>query len=298
MQPRKTFIRENLEVRPIALHGRPTQAMELYAAQMRDYIMCHRNRFVKIQRRIQHHWLGVVASESETEAEGQPVGRGHQLLTQAADRFFQFWNGPLWDGERCIHYQPLNCTRSKEDIVQEMSASVKDYLFSTMPCVPAANKWTKLGPCCDWVCMALLTHNLLNHVFCRLKAPKTETLQEGIDDIDEELRKDVAFRAVAGKRYNASRAFLGEADSLLLMVRLCLVLEPLRCLSGFWMRAASDVEDPCRPPRLQDIVNPNYSVIVHSCQYLATLVAGRAPRLILLWRTAGSLGSPNMREAF
>jgi hypothetical protein len=285
--PRKPFIRENLEVRPAAVHGRPTELMEHYAAQIRDYIACHRNRFVTIQGRIRHHWLGMDASDSEPEAE---AGRGHQLLTKKADRFFQFWNGPLWDGGRCVHYQPLGCTRSREDIVQEMAESAKDYLFSAIPAVPAVNKWTKLAPCCDWVCMALLVHNLLNHLFCRLKAPN-ETLQEGIDleaDIDEELRKDVAFAAVVGKRYSKSRAFLGEAGTLLVSVCLCLVLEPLRSLSSFWMRAASEVEDPCRPPRLQDVVNPRYSVIVHSCQYLATLVAGRAPRLILLWRSAGS----------
>lgn len=267
--------------------------MRAFGEEMLNYAMCNRKRFTNVQKRIQHHWLHGVGVESDSDIEqhgegGQKVRRGYTQLKNAGERFLAVWNGPLWECPDCVHYQPAGCTRSREEVAEEMARSAQDFLFHAAPTVPSANKWTKLGPCCDWLAMALCAHGLLAGVFAQLKEPKAEvSLQQDLRDLDQDLRKDVAFSAVAGSRFNASKDFLAKRETPFTMVILCVVLEPLRALSVAWMKAASDVEDPCRPPRLMDMVNPAHSAIRHAMQYLATLLSGNASRLIFLWRLAG-----------
>ena len=176
---------------------------------MRHYIMCHRNRFARMQRRIQHHWIRAdEPSDSDVDdAQHDGQSRSHRKLAETADRFFGLWNGGLW-GESIVHYQPATCSRSREDIAAAMAKAAREYLFQAIPCVPAHNKWTKLAPCVDGIAMALLAHGLLKKLFANLTGP-TEGLQPGEDmsGWDENLRKDVSFAAVNGKRYKA-RALL------------------------------------------------------------------------------------------
>ncbi|CAK0896531.1 unnamed protein product [Prorocentrum cordatum] len=118
---------------------------------------------------------------------------------------------------------------------------------------------------------------------------KDGTLQEGVDmnDMDEQFRKDVAFAAVCGKRYKDSNDWLKDGATKITLVMLALMLEPLRYLTGFWMKAASDLEGPCRPPRLMDVVYPPFDPTLHALQYLGSMLSGNVSRLILVWRTAG-----------
>ena len=171
-----------------------------------------------------------------------------------------------------------------------MAKAAKEYLFASIPCVPAHNKWTKLAPCVDSIAMGLIAHGLMHKLFLTLKDP-SEGLQKNVDmtDWDESLKKDVSFAATQGKRYKASRDFLSDAETLATLLRLALVVEPLRYLTGFWLRCASDLHDPCRAPRLQDMVWAPLSPVRHALQYLSSLLRGASSRLILLWKTRGSI---------
>ena len=292
VQSLEPYILETLQVR----QGAPPDEMQVFLREMINYIRCHRNRFVRLQNRIRHHWLRLDGAESGSDSDDddvsssstKPGARARAMFEKAAERFSAAWNGPLWESGVCVYYQPHGDTKSRVEIAREMAFSAKAFLFKTVPSSPAANKWTKLGPSADFMTFALCPHRLLAGAFSKLKQPKEEaTLQGDLNDLDPDLRKDVAFSAIAGSRYKASKEFLGAEETPMLLMRLCLVLEPLRHLTGSWMKCASDVEDPCRPPRLMDMVNPAWSPIRHALQYLSTLLDGRTSRLVLLWRLAG-----------
>ena len=290
VQSLEPYILQTLQVR----QGAPPDEMRVFLQEMIDYIRCHRNRFVRLQNRIKHHWLRLDGAESGSDGDDfssgstQSGARARATFEKAAERFSAAWNGPLWESGVCVYYQPHGDTKSRVEIAREMASSAKAFLFNTVPSSPAANKWTKLGPSADFMTFALCPHRLLAGAFSKLKEPKEETtLQGDLNDLDPDLCKDVAFSAVAGSRYKASKEFLGAEETPTLLMRLCLVLEPLRHLTGWWMKCASDVEDPCRPPRLMDMVNPAWSPVRHALQYLSTLLDGKSSRLVLLWRLAG-----------
>lgn len=107
--------------------------------------------------------------DSDSDAEHER-GQGYDRLMKSGQRFISCWNGPLWVGPACIHYQAYDDARSREEIAVEMVDSAQHFLFSAVPTVPEANKWTKLGPCADWISMALCIHGLLGGLFAQLKA--------------------------------------------------------------------------------------------------------------------------------
>ncbi len=72
--------------------------------------------------------------------------------------------------------------------------------------------------------------------------------------------------------------FHAGAGTTLLLVQLSLALEPLRYLSGLWMRRANDVSDPCKPHGLLDVVSPRYSPVTFALQYISTMLAGEVRR--------------------
>ena len=106
-------------------------------------------------------------------------------------------------------------------------------------------------------------------------------------DLDPQLCHDATFSAVQGKRYTICAKWLQEASTPPSLTTLCIVLEPLRHLTAWFIRRAREHEDPGRVPPALDLLNHAYSPIVHAEQYLAGLLDGQARRLVLLWRAAG-----------
>lgn len=286
----KHCIQKNLIIRDICECGPPSQLMKSYTRELVEYLCSHRQRFTRFDRRPSRVGVGEVMSGSESDGRGDAgddaLPRGRREYLKAAQAFSDTWNGPLWE-PRFVHYAPAGSRLSESDCAAQMASTCRDFLLRMIPPVPAANKWTKLGPCCDVIMSSLLAHGIFRDIFLGLKFDTSAIGVEESGDLDDQLRSDVQFRAVQGKRFAASCDFLRSAKHVLVLVRLCLVLEPIRFLTAFWLRRASECEDPCSQPPVFDMQHPRYSPLTLACQYLSGLLDRTAERLILLWRTSG-----------
>ena len=81
-------------------------------------------------------------------------------------------------------------------------------LLRVLPTVPTAAKWTKVGPCLDFVIMGLLCHFLLRHAAIHALSSFTAAREKNKSDrssLDPSVDEEVNWRAVTGRRASATR---------------------------------------------------------------------------------------------
>ncbi|CAK0896530.1 unnamed protein product [Prorocentrum cordatum] len=158
----KPMITDAIHIRTEEEHGRPTEQMVQYGNELRNYVMCRRNRFVRLQARIRHHWLRADNPHSESDGDGQTApSQAERKFKELVDRFFKDWNGPLWDDSGITMFKFTGDTRSEDAIISDMALSARSFLYGKIPATPAANKWTKLGPCVDAIVVAELARGTM-----------------------------------------------------------------------------------------------------------------------------------------
>ena len=88
-----------------------------------------------------------------------------------------------------------------------------------------------------------------------------------------------------GKRFRASRELLTSNAMSRDLTYLAIVIEPIRYITGWFVRRAREQEDVCCSPPVLDMVNPAFSPIQFALQYFGSLLTGQPGRLRLVWGT-------------
>ena len=140
-----------------------------------------------------------------------------------------------------------------------------------------------------------MVHGALANCFLRLGVNTAENEKgalaagQGPADplTDARLLEDVQFSMLKGQRYKASCQMLTDDVRMRTLLFLAIAIEPLRYLSGWWMRRAREADrHPCKMPAFLDILHPRASCLWIARQYLATLLhscggQGRLARALL-----------------
>lgn len=174
---------------------------------------------------------------------------------------------------------------SDTQIVSDMSESFRRFLLAAMPPVPSPSKWTKAGPCLDFLVGSWLIHKFLPRGYeIAFSSMAFAQWKEGAEDYT--LVEELHFSQVAGSRSRANKLFLQCTDSRFRVVLLAIVMEPIRFLTRCLLSCCRTVQDPGKPPKLLDIMFPPMSFLTTCQQYLATLLvslpASGQHRMLLL----------------
>jgi hypothetical protein len=163
-----------------------------------------------------------------------------------------------------------------------MLEALKKGPFRAIPGVPAANKWTKLGPTVDMLVMGMLCHGIFTKAFLAMRLRHQGGAIEGLDP---QLMHDACWAEVQGRRYTDSCRFLLDACTRARLCMLSLVLEPIRLLTSWWMRRCREVDE--HRVGLVDMVYAPRSPLTVAMQHVSTLLFGQSSRIVLLQRSAG-----------
>ncbi len=178
----------------------------------------------------------------------------------------------------------------RQVLVQRAGLATARVCYRTMPWKPNPKKWTKLGTALDWHLVAVG----LNVLGLQLDTAYQEisisaSMSEDINAApDPELVQDVSWHELEGKRFRSYRSAVKQPSFLQDVTVLCVVMEPLRYLSRWFLRRSSLVrrnfaQARGRPPPLADLAWVAGSPITKVLQYVSHLMTGLASRLILLW---------------
>ena len=231
--------------------------------------------------------------------------RAHAAYLRALDAFFEFFNGYTWcftgglgphycsSPECCNNYDIDTCAKKAVEVIVSL-------MWRCMPVKPTKGKWTKLGPNVDWHMIGLGIQGILRltypHAFANLKVSVVKTSD------DQEYITDVNWHALQGSRGKKYGDGLKNDDTIVNIIILAIMLEPIRFLTKWFMRRSSQKtrsikQQRCRNPPICDLVWLHASPAVRTLQYLSCLLQGRAARLKLLWgRKYGSFKEWCLKE--
>jgi hypothetical protein len=152
-------------------------------------------------------------------------------------------------------------------------------VLKACPSPPAASKWTKLGPAVDFILMGCLFGfwaPLWEAAFARL--PFTRVTSKGGEGDEETVDERLAFQISQGKRYKSAMAMFQNRGNSFKFVVLAVSIEPLKFLTGFFLEASRDVQDPGSFPPLMTALASVASPLVTMQQYVASLLYNPPPR--------------------
>lgn len=154
------------------------------------------------------------------------------------------WRQPVWQ-HHCLH---PTCCRGEDGAFDEgvmrkkMVAAVLCLLFATMPTTPEKGKWTKTWPCLVWFAQGLGVHDTIRQALAlaceegHASRPAGTANQPGGDDGSG---FDVDLQAIRGVRRRRSESFAANAESKYNLFLMCVLMEPLRFLCAWFLRASS-----------------------------------------------------------
>ncbi|CAE7246401.1 unnamed protein product [Symbiodinium sp. CCMP2456] len=201
--------------------------------------------------------------------------------------FKESWNGSFTG--RPMHRCGFDHGANKSDIVERMASSFIALLLTCLPAVPAPNKWTKIFPSSDFVAMGVLINSFLPSLFEIAFQPvmfKTDDMNHQDQDADPRLLEGLFFSAVQGKRYLASRDFLGSSDAQWCCRCWLIVSEHLRRLVYFWLRnlkQSNNHRKTCSIFQLLDVRNSAIWAVLQNVAHQLLDDHGRH-RLCMMWR--------------
>ena len=184
--------------------------------------------------------------------------RSLKLFLGAVRDFMEIFNGPMRERGVLVHYcRGRECCKDDLHTSRRMCKALRRVILRRVPPTPAANEWTELSTCLDIVLLGLLSHCALQLLFCAgLDNLEFKDIAEGLGkDVDCELAHDIAYRHVAGTRYNAGRELLSSREYLMKMTILAVPLEAIRYLTGWFIRRAREEPSDREVPPLCDMVH-------------------------------------------
>ncbi|CAE7247452.1 unnamed protein product, partial [Symbiodinium sp. CCMP2456] len=219
---------------------------------------------------------------------GAGESRGVSQFEKRLEGFMFTWNGSFsgypvhhCDGDRC------KCT-GKEDAARKMASSFIGLLLTTLPAVPAPNKWTKLFPASDFVGLGILINNYLPIIFDLAFKPVMFSSDLNHDEADPRLVEGLFFHAVQGKRYESSKEFLQCTDAQWSCRCWLLVSEHLRRLVFFWLRNLKADKQVSGRFLICELLDKRTSVVWAVLQNVAVQLLDKTGggRLCMIWKVS------------
>ncbi len=286
-------VEEKHVIKPVAVFGPPGEDARAYAREIIKYMIAHYKKFERSTKDTAQHMSDTEDEDQDSDAELVPgsapcrrQNKGRSTFLAQLRIFFQIFNGELWGNASFIHYCfGVGCACGGK-APEAMVNNLRKVMFKAMPNTPAINKWTALGPVLDFLLFGCVVHMAFVSTFLKLALGMKERDMGDVRGLDMDFVKDMSFSAVAGNRFRTSRGFLSNPEHLSVIVMFALVLEPLRHMTSWFLRRCREVDHPCRCPSM-DFMNPEYSPVVTSLQYISKMLFVNADRLMILWRMDG-----------
>jgi hypothetical protein len=118
--------------------------------------------------------------------------------------------------------------------------AICDVFFRSMPMRPSKGKWTKLGPSLDWWMEGLGVMGIVSRCWrvAYLKLSMRST-RDGPATKDPEILQDFHWHALEGARFTVINSTIHDAATLTWIIILCIVIEPLRFITQWFIRRSS-----------------------------------------------------------
>ena len=171
-------------------------------------------------------------------------------------------------------------------IATGMAKSVMSLMLSTLPVKCEEGKWGKTSSCLDfweslWVPNGLLAPLLLE---------SGKRLVMIVAHIDPSVPLHKLTHAEAqGVRYKDAVELCADGYSRFKLTVILICSNSTRLLHYQFFKSSRNILDPTEWPLYLDLINPLFSVTVVSLQYLAAIIHGCSPMLILVWDGHDSL---------
>ena len=126
-----------------------------------------------------------------------PVASARTAFQKKLDDFASWWNSSYTGNPK--HKCRQGRLVSRAEAVERMAASFITLLLTTLPAIPAPNKWTKIFPISDFVGLGTLVNSFLPNIFQLAFQPvmfSTDAVQE---DADPRLLEGLLFPRCSGQ---------------------------------------------------------------------------------------------------
>jgi hypothetical protein len=194
-----------------------------------------------------------------------------RLYDGSEEQFSIHWNSDFRSAIVRHHVTAATSILSEKQLRVKMVDSAKRFVLSRMPPVPSPSKWTKGGPCVDFLIASWIPHGLLPACH-QLAFGKLAFEAKEREETDHNLFGELFFSEVTGSRCRANTEFLNCSESKFRIVLLGIAIEPVRFLTGALLACCKTVQDPSKHPLLLDMMNPKFSKFTAAQQYIASLV--------------------------
>ena len=197
-----------------------------------------------------------------------------------------------WTSIRWVHHcERPDCCKGiagafdPDQMQTQMVQIVMKLLLSSLPSTPEKGKWTKTWPCVTWFLRALCPHGMLRELLAiaglkqvaapQHAAPASDATKSGLD---------IDFAAIRGMRRDHAVAFVNKPETQHNIILLGVLLEPLRYLCAWSLKASSARHGAKRRfPAAMDLASPVSSPVAAMLRYYAALLRGLSSRCVLIW---------------
>ena len=146
--------------------------------------------------------------------------------------FMSTVNGAIYKGNIEV-YISADCDVA--DLKRRLVSVLQGLLLRRLPTTPIANKWTKLGPCIDFVVLLRLCCNLMKHLLdLAMEATDNERGARGSGtdpEMDSRMDEEFNWHKLNGIKLRNCKAKVADGEFMLRMIMLAVVLEPIRWLA-------------------------------------------------------------------
>ena len=167
---------------------------------------------------------------------------------------------------------------------RRMVDSVLKVVLATLPTTPQKGKWTKTWPCVVWFLRAMGVHNMFSQA---LRITSEHHRQPQVapsvgDDVVSGM--DIDFARIKGIRRQRAEKFASNPSVRFNVSLVCVVLEPLRFLCGWFLGASSATFGgrDVMPPAI-DLSSVRSSLVFAMMRHFASMLRGTSSRCLLLW---------------
>ena len=172
-------------------------------------------------------------------AELQRRSAQRPIRMRSRRRLASFLSGS-WTSGSVQHSCGLGCCRNREDTETKLFDLIMDTYMTSLPPVPAINRWTKLYPALSWWTVALKMHGMIKqmwgYIYCFAgdgdDAEPHALMQDMLHPEEDELQRQLNA-ARARKTWRWVKHPLTEHELLIA----CLVLRPVMNMMGWLFRS-------------------------------------------------------------
>ena len=194
------------------------------------------------------------------------------LYAQAWKEFFALWTTCIWVAPgfclapNVVDVIPQNLPAYKARCAQKLVA----LLFRCMPVKPSKGKWTKFGRAIDFFLLSMGVQCAMMRSWVRAFSKLSVRAIQASTFADPDLEQDFHWHQLRGKREAFIRGSMNE-DMLQRITICCIVLEPLKYITKWFMRRSSPVrriknQRAGKAAPIFDLANPLMSPIMRVLQ--------------------------------